>query len=60
ADALRANVRNVDLPARLGGEEFAVLLPRTGIADAANLAEKLRLALQALVCEPVDSADTAS
>ncbi|UBM09628.1 cellulose biosynthesis regulator YedQ [Cupriavidus metallidurans] len=60
ADALRANVRNVDLPARLGGEEFAVLLPRTGIADAANLAEKLRLALQALVCEPVDSDDTAS
>ena len=60
ADALRANVRKIDLPARLGGEEFAVLLPRTGIADAANLAEKLRLALQALVCEPVDSDDTAS
>jgi len=31
-----------ELPARLGGEEFAVLLPNVGAADALRLAESLR------------------
>jgi diguanylate cyclase (GGDEF)-like protein len=46
AAILRATVRDVDLAVRLGGEEFAVLLPDTGLAGSAQLAERLRDALQ--------------
>jgi diguanylate cyclase (GGDEF)-like protein/PAS domain S-box-containing protein len=42
AIALRSTFREVDVVARLGGEEFAVLLPSTGLAGAAAVAERLR------------------
>jgi diguanylate cyclase (GGDEF)-like protein len=51
ADILRAAVRDVDLPVRLGGEEFAVLLPDTDLAGGANLAERIRSALAAAEIE---------
>ena len=38
-------VRTVDYFARVGGEEFAVLLPETGLAAATVVAERLRAAL---------------
>ena len=44
----RASLRDVDLPARLGGEEFAVLLPETDAVGAEGLAERLRAELAAL------------
>ncbi|WP_253037908.1 diguanylate cyclase [Cupriavidus neocaledonicus] len=56
ADALRGGARKDDLPARLGGEEFAVLLPNTGVGDAAAVAEHLRQRLEALRCEPAPDA----
>jgi diguanylate cyclase (GGDEF)-like protein len=40
-----AVVRNIDVVARLGGEEFAVLLPDTGPDTALLVAERLREAL---------------
>jgi len=46
AQILTTVARDVDLPVRLGGEEFAVLLPDTDIAGATQLAERLRLALE--------------
>jgi diguanylate cyclase (GGDEF)-like protein len=46
ADILRAAVRDVDLPVRLGGEEFAVLLPDTDLVGGGNLAERLRVTLE--------------
>jgi len=42
ADCLRKRVRMIDVAARLGGEEFAVLLVETDFAGAHALAESLR------------------
>jgi diguanylate cyclase (GGDEF)-like protein len=43
---LQAVLRRLDLLGRLGGEEFAVLLPATGQHGALELAERLRLAIE--------------
>ncbi|HNR29563.1 MAG TPA: sensor domain-containing diguanylate cyclase [Candidatus Hydrogenedentes bacterium] len=42
AQLLRRNTRRADVCCRYGGEEMAVILPETGLAEAARLAEKLR------------------
>ncbi|KRD13467.1 hypothetical protein ASE39_18940 [Acidovorax sp. Root267] len=47
ARLLVAQLRVVDMPARFGGEEFAVLMPGTPLAEATHAAERLRIALQA-------------
>jgi diguanylate cyclase (GGDEF)-like protein len=41
-----SQLRTTDLIGRLGGEEFAVLLPNTGQASAMRVAEKLRAAIE--------------
>jgi diguanylate cyclase (GGDEF)-like protein len=45
---LRDHQRAADLPARLGGEEFAMLLPETDVAGALTMAERLRAKCEAL------------
>ena len=47
ADALRSTIRERDLAARLGGEEFAVLAPATTFKHALVLAERVRAAIEA-------------
>ena len=42
ANVMRHNSRSIDVPARLGGEEFAILLPSTGRKEALIMAERLR------------------
>ena len=42
ADVIRENVRKTDIAGRVGGEEFAILLPETTIEEAAGIAERLR------------------
>lgn len=44
-----ATLRPSDLFARLGGEEFAVLLPDTALMQAVAIADRLREAIEALV-----------
>jgi two-component system cell cycle response regulator len=44
ASRCRGLLRGGDLMARIGGEEFAVLLPKTTPAEAADVAERLRVA----------------
>jgi diguanylate cyclase (GGDEF)-like protein len=48
ADVVRKRLRSIDLAARLGGEEFAVLLLETDLKGAEALAESLRSAVAAL------------
>jgi diguanylate cyclase (GGDEF)-like protein len=45
---LRETSREVDIPARYGGEEMAVILPHTNVAGAYAIAERLRRAIQAM------------
>ncbi len=42
AQELRAQLRQADILARFGGDEFIVALPETGLAQATAVAEKLR------------------
>src|SRR5712691_1649355 len=45
ANALRAELRYTDLPARYGGDEFIVLLPETPPRGALDVAERIRKAV---------------
>jgi diguanylate cyclase (GGDEF)-like protein len=47
ADLMRESVREFDLAARHGGEEFAILLPETDLEGGVRLAERLATALRA-------------
>jgi len=42
AKAIADSVRASDVPARFGGDEFVVLMPRTPVCEAARVAERLR------------------
>jgi diguanylate cyclase (GGDEF)-like protein len=42
ADATRAELRTTDLLARMGGDEFAALLPNTDVLGALHVGERLR------------------
>jgi diguanylate cyclase (GGDEF)-like protein len=47
AERLRESVRSADTVARLGGEEFALLLPETDLPGALAVAERARVAFEA-------------
>jgi diguanylate cyclase (GGDEF)-like protein len=42
ADAVRVRIRETDIAARVGGEEFAILLPGTDLSGGATFADNLR------------------
>ena len=47
ARAMERSIRNIDVCARYGGEELAVLLPQTGLAAAVEVAERIRQVIAA-------------
>jgi len=51
ASVLREQTRRIDMVARLGGEEFAVVAPDAGEEEAYRLAERLRRAVKAAFAE---------
>jgi diguanylate cyclase (GGDEF)-like protein len=48
---LQNTVREADILARIGGEEFAVILPQTGVEEASNLAERIRQRIESKIIQ---------
>jgi|AntDeeMinimDraft_5_1070356.scaffolds.fasta_scaffold15733_2 diguanylate cyclase (GGDEF)-like protein len=46
AEVLTENIRNEDLAARMGGDEFVVLLPQTQLEEAKNIADRIKKSVQ--------------
>jgi two-component system cell cycle response regulator len=53
ANVIQSGTRGIDTGARIGGDEFAVILPETGLARGLEVAERLRAAIAALDFEGV-------
>lgn len=49
ARVLQEGTRGIDLAARIGGEEFAILLVETGQSGALEVAERLRVAIREMI-----------
>lgn len=47
ATRIRENIRNVDMPCRVGGEEFIIILPGTELHLAQKIGERIRKAIAA-------------
>jgi diguanylate cyclase (GGDEF)-like protein len=62
ADRCQANIRLTDIVGRIGGEEFAILLPETDLPGAALIAERLRVCIGGtpIVCGDAQVTLTAS
>ena len=53
---LKQHIRSMDLPCRVGGEEFLIVLPDTDMVVARQIGERLRMA----ICgSPFDAGPTA-
>jgi two-component system, cell cycle response regulator len=60
AETIRGCLRDTDIVGRYGGEEFFVIFPETGLADAAASAERIRVAVSETRTEGWDSPVTVS
>ena len=56
ARSVQSQVRELDLVARLGGEELAVVLPSTDVVGARAAAERIRQAIEGLRVPAADGA----
>jgi diguanylate cyclase (GGDEF)-like protein len=53
ADRVRAVVRVTDIPCRVGGDEFAIILPESSRDDAELLADRIALSIRAQKIEKI-------
>ncbi len=53
SDVLKSRARSIDIPARIGGEEFNVLLPGVDSYGAMMAAERIRAAIEATPLEKI-------
>lgn len=60
SNLMKNSVRNVDLVARLGGEEFIIVLPNTMLSDALSKANQLRYDIEHLHFDCLKGRITAS
>ena len=60
ADAIRAALREYDVPARFGGDEFAILMPETTLAEAMAVAERIRRGVESIVLKSGDGSAPAA
>ena len=51
ANAIQSGTRGIDTGARIGGDEFAVILPETDLARGLEVAERLRASIGSLAIE---------
>ena len=58
AKKLQEGIRGVDLAARIGGDEFAVILPETDVGRGVEIAERLRQAIKASQIPTANSGTT--
>ena len=58
SNALRESSRDVDLAARYGGEELAMILPHTDLQGTHEMAERVRLAIEAMQVPRLDGEGT--
>jgi diguanylate cyclase (GGDEF)-like protein len=54
AERVRSVVRGADIACRVGGDEFAVILPESSVADAEQLYRRLQFAVSARPTGPPD------
>lgn len=47
SEILSQTLRTIDIVCRMGGEEFAILLPQTDVEDAGQIAERIRAIMEA-------------
>jgi len=59
AELIKGSVRNCDIAARYGGDEFAILMPEIGVRGARYLAQRLQKEIAGLQF-PVDDKETVS
>jgi diguanylate cyclase (GGDEF)-like protein len=60
ADAIRAELREYDLPARFGGDEFAILMPETTLSEAMAVAERIRRGVESILVKGADGSGPAA
>src|SRR5437899_2465929 len=60
AEAIRTALREYHLPARFGGDEFAILMPETTLPEAMTVAERVRRGVESIVVKVADGSSPAA
>lgn len=54
AEVIRHSVRNIDLPARIGGDEFGVLMPNTNLEEGVGVGARILTTAEGLIVSDDD------